>query len=122
VALDPGSVSVLGRLAIVNRARSAERVVPYVGVLAAEPSLTADPGEVDAVFDVMLSDLAADGVYWEEEWQIPGQGSRLLPFFAHERALGEDVIWGLTAMVIRQLLSAVLTPATEVTGEHSGIA
>jgi len=117
VALDPASVSVLGRLPIVNRARGGERVVPYIGLLAAEPTLHGDPSEVDAIFTVALSDLAADGVYWEEEWPIPGQDARTLPFFADVAALGNDVIWGLTAMVIRQLLCAVL-----IRGEHSGIA
>jgi coenzyme A diphosphatase NUDT7 len=117
VALDPASVTVLGRLPIVNRARGGERVVPYIGVLTAEPALRSDPSEVDAIFTVALSDLAADGVYWEEEWPIPGEGTRTLPFFADVAALGNDVIWGMTAMVIRQLLSAVL-----ISGEHSGIA
>jgi 8-oxo-dGTP pyrophosphatase MutT (NUDIX family) len=117
VALDPALVSVLGRLPIVNRARGDERVVPYIGVLTAEPALRSDPSEVDAIFTVALSDLAADGVYWEEEWPIPGQDARTLPFFADVAALGNDVIWGMTAMVIRQVLSAAL-----IRGERSGIA
>ncbi|MFZ0170792.1 MAG: CoA pyrophosphatase [Acidimicrobiales bacterium] len=117
VHLSPGSVSVLGRLAVVNRSRRSERVVPYVATMAAEPSLRPDPGEVDAVLIVSLSDLAADGVYWEEEWTIPGEGSRRLPFFADQACLGDDVIWGMTALVIRELLVAVLA-----SGPHSGIA
>jgi 8-oxo-dGTP pyrophosphatase MutT (NUDIX family) len=108
VALSRETVTVLGRLAVVNRARRNERVVPYVGVLGAQPCLRADPGEVDAVLIASLSDLAADGVYWEEEWEMPGQDPRLLPFFADPVALGDDVIWGMTAMVIRELLTAVL--------------
>ncbi len=107
VGLDPVTVSLLGRLAVVNRARSPERVVPYVGVLAAEPALSPQPGEVDAVITVSLSDLIAEGVYWEEEWQIPGDGPRRLPFFANPEALGDDVIWGMTAMILREMLTAV---------------
>jgi len=109
VALDPRSVSVLGRLTVVSRARVHERVVPYVGLLEGEPELRREPSEVDAILMVSLSDLAADGVYWEEEWQIPGDAPRLLPFFADEAALGDDVLWGMTAVVIRELLSAVLS-------------
>jgi 8-oxo-dGTP pyrophosphatase MutT (NUDIX family) len=111
VALDPQSVSVLGRLTVVNRARGHERVVPYVGLLQTEPSLRRDPGEVDAILPVSLSDLAADGVYWEEEWQIPEEAPRRLPFFADPEALGDDVLWGMTAMVIRELLTAILSPS-----------
>lgn len=110
IGLSPGSVSVLGRLPVVKRARGRERIVAYVGTLPAEPSLRPEPGEVDAVLTVLLSDLAAEGVYWEEEWQIPGEGSRLLPFFAHAEALGDDVVWGMTAVLIRALLTAVLAP------------
>jgi 8-oxo-dGTP pyrophosphatase MutT (NUDIX family) len=111
VGLDPSAVSPLGRLPVVNRARSPERVVPYVGVLAVEPALRPQPGEVDAVITVRLSDLVAEGVYWEEEWQIPGDGSRRLPFFADPEALGDDVIWGMTAMILREILSAVASAA-----------
>jgi 8-oxo-dGTP pyrophosphatase MutT (NUDIX family) len=109
VALDRRSVFVLGRLTVVNRARGHERVVPYVGTLQSEPVLQSDPSEVDAILTVSLSDLAADGVYWEEEWQFPGEAPRRLPFFADSAALGDDVLWGMTAMVIRELLNAVLS-------------
>ncbi|HXY43573.1 MAG TPA: CoA pyrophosphatase [Acidimicrobiales bacterium] len=110
VGLSPGSVNLLGRLAVVNRTRVRERVVPYVGTMTAEPCLRAHPGEVDAVLTLSLSDLAAAGVYWEEEWTMPGQASRLLPFFADAAILGDDVIWGMTAAVLRELLTAVLAP------------
>jgi 8-oxo-dGTP pyrophosphatase MutT (NUDIX family) len=109
VALDPRSVSVLGRLTVVSRARVHERVVPYVGLLRSEPRLRREPSEVDAILTVSLSDLAADGVYWEEEWQIPGAGRRFLSFFADPATLGDDVLWGMTATVIRELLTAVLS-------------
>jgi 8-oxo-dGTP pyrophosphatase MutT (NUDIX family) len=109
VALDSRTVTVLGRLTVVNRARGHERVAPYVGLTRTEPTLRRDPGEVDAILTVSLSDLAADGVYWEEEWQIPGEAPRKLPFFADPEALGDDVLWGMTALVIRELLSAVLS-------------
>jgi len=110
VGLDPSSVSVLGRMTVVNRAgRRHERVVPYVGVLKSEPSLRRDPIEVDAILTVSLSDLAADDAYWEEQWQIPGEAPRLLPFFADPEVLGDDVLWGMTAVVIRELLTAILS-------------
>jgi 8-oxo-dGTP pyrophosphatase MutT (NUDIX family) len=111
VGLHPAAVSPLGRLAVVRRARVPERVVPYVGLLSVEPVLRPDPGEVDAVLTVTLAELVAEGVYWEEEWQLPGEGPRRLPFFAKSDALGDDVIWGMTAMVLRELLSAVASAA-----------
>ncbi len=108
VGLRPDTVSVLGHLPAVGRARRSETVVPYVGVLAGKPSFRACPGEVDVIIEIPLSDLAGDDSYWEEEWHIEGSGSRALSFFAHQMSLADDVIWGMTARVIRDLLSLVL--------------
>ena len=109
VGLPAESVRVLGRMEMVFRARRGGRIAPYLGVLAAPPAgLTAQPYEVDEVLTVSLADLAEEGVYWEERWDMPGEGSRVLSFFSHRGALGDDVIWGMTAGVLRQLLSAVL--------------
>lgn len=108
VGLSAGFVSVLGRLPAVTRGPRGDSVVPYVGVVAGEPTVRAEPGEVDGIIEVALSDLAGEGSYWEEIWQIPGAGTRLLAFFAHCEPLADDVVWGMTAMVLRGLLSAVL--------------
>lgn len=108
VALKPDEMRVLGRLGDVNRPRARGSVVPYVALLPAEPRLHPDPIEVDGIFKVSLADLVEDGRFWEEEWLIPEQGSRVLSFFAHPTVLGEDVIWGMTAMILRELLSEVL--------------
>ena len=109
VALPAASVRVLGRMEMVSRTRRGGRIAPYLGVLAAPPSgLRAQPHEVDELLVVTLADLAEDGAYWEERWDMPGEGSRVLSFFAHRGALPDDVIWGMTAGILRQLLSAVL--------------
>ena len=48
-------------------------MTPVVATLEARPSLDADPGEVERVFDVALIDLAAEGVFHEEWWSVPGR-------------------------------------------------
>lgn len=109
VALPPGSVRVLGRMEMVVRSRRGGRIAPYLGILATPPSgLVAQPYEVDELLVVALADLAEEGAYWEERWELPDEGERVLSFFSHVGALGDDVIWGMTARVLRQLLSAVL--------------
>ena len=110
VGIGRDSVSVLGSLPLVERPTRGGAVLPYIGTLDAEPLLRPEPGEVEAVFTVALSDLAADAAYWEEEWQILGEGSRRLSFFADPQVLGDDVVWGMTAMLLRCLLTAVLAP------------
>jgi 8-oxo-dGTP pyrophosphatase MutT (NUDIX family) len=112
VGLKRGAMTILGRLSGVHRPRAAGWVVPYVALLGAEPILRPDPVEVDGVLTIAIADLAADGTFWQEEWPIPGQGARTLSFFAHE-TLGDDVIWGLTAGILVELLSELLLDADE---------
>ncbi|MGH9170273.1 MAG: NUDIX hydrolase [Acidimicrobiales bacterium] len=110
VALRPETLTLLGRLSGVSRPRFPGWVAPYVALLDSEPSLVPAPVEVDGVLTVSLADLAADGAFWQEEWDVPGQGERLLSFFA-TASLGHDVIWGLTARIVTELLSELLLGA-----------
>ena len=96
VGLSPSLVQVVGWLEPVSPKTSAAVVTPVVGVLAGRPSLTPDPHEVEAVFDVSLATLLERG---RLEWW----GDRTMYFFD----LGEDTVWGMTARVLHTLLSAV---------------
>ena len=75
---------------------SGSLIVPVVGTTRGRPTVVANPGEVERVFDVALADLVADGVFHEELWRLPvetagpaGDRWRPLWFFA---ARGE-MIW-----------------------------
>ena len=59
--------------------------------------------EVDEVFWVPLSELTRADTYREERW---GTGPDEHPIFFFE--LERETVWGATARVLRQLLSAVL--------------
>ena len=112
VGLDPTSVSVVGRLTAMPTVSSNTLMTPVVATLAARPATDPAPDEVSRVFDVVLADLVADGVWAEELWAVPGrQGTDGLPggefpvwFFT---AAGET-IWGATARVLTELLCLVL--------------
>lgn len=101
IGLDPGLVEPLALLPLLERARSGERVLPVVGALGARPVLAMNPGEVEAVLEISLSELAADGVAWEERW---GETGRPVLFFSSP-ALGDDLLWGVTAHITWNLLS-----------------
>lgn len=112
VGLDPGSVEILGRLGIVERPRDRGSVAPFVGILPERPVLVPSPAEVEAVLEVPLALLLADGVAWEERWPLPGTGEGPAPahvvrFFAHDDALGHDLVWGVTARILWDLLERV---------------
>jgi 8-oxo-dGTP pyrophosphatase MutT (NUDIX family) len=98
VGLAPEHVEVVGWLDRVVGATSGSVATPVVGVLGSRPRLVAAPGEVEAVFDVALSDLMA--VYREERWDVPAPDQAM-----HFFELPEDTVWGMTARILHQLLA-----------------
>ncbi len=107
IGLDPGLVEVIGSFAVVERVRGRERVVPFVGVVTGHPDYVADGHEVAAILEVPLASLAADGVSWQERWDAPGRDAGVC-FFAGTPELADDLIWGLTARIVWDLLAAVI--------------
>jgi 8-oxo-dGTP pyrophosphatase MutT (NUDIX family) len=114
VGLDPSQVQVVGRLTPLATFSSSATITPVVGVLPGVPRLIANPHEVEHVFDVSLAELAADGVFREERWIVPGRrlpvaesgedGSFPIWFFE----LPHDTVWGATARMLVELLRLVL--------------
>jgi len=107
IGLDPGLVEVIGSFAVVERVRGHERVVPFVGVVTGHPDYVADGHEVAAILEVPLASLAADGISWQERWDAPGRDAGVC-FFAGTPELADDLIWGLTARIVWDLLAAVI--------------
>ena len=107
IGLDPGLVEVIGSFAVVERIRGDERVVPFVGVVTGHPDYVADGHEVAAILEVPLASLAADGISWQERWDAPGRDAGVC-FFAGTPELADDLIWGLTARIVWDLLAAVV--------------
>lgn len=97
-------VDVVGHLYPLHTASSGRWIVPYVA-LADRPTdvWVASPDEVDEVLHVPLAHLTSPGVFWEELWNFGGQ-TWPISFFD----LGDDVIWGATAAMLRDLLARLL--------------
>ncbi|MGH9223481.1 MAG: NUDIX hydrolase [Acidimicrobiales bacterium] len=93
VGLDPSAVEVVGWLDRVTGRQSGSVVLPVVGLLQARPVLIPAAAEVDEVSDIALSALLS--CCSTEVW-----GERDMYFFE----AGQDIIWGLTARVLYQLL------------------
>jgi 8-oxo-dGTP pyrophosphatase MutT (NUDIX family) len=119
VGLDPWSVEIVGRLTSLATLSSGATITPVVGVLPARPVLAANPHEVERAFDVALADLAAEGVFSEERWIIPGRPLLTLPFAGLDAGPGvsipmwffeleDDTVWGATARMLVELLRLVL--------------
>lgn len=104
VGLDPVEVEIVGSLAPLATVSSGSRITPFVGVLGGRPDLAPNPAEVARVFDVSLAELASDGVYRGERWDMPGLEDRPMHFFELE----DETVWGATARILMELLELVV--------------
>ncbi len=112
VGLDPTAVTVIGQLTPRPTISSGALMTPVVATLAARPQLRASPDEVERIFDVALSELAADGVFHEEWWSVPGRpGAPGLPtgtFPVWFFGVAGETVWGATARTLVELLCLVV--------------
>jgi len=107
VGLLANEASIVGHLHPIVTLVSRSLIQPVIAVLDARPALTADPREVDRVFDVALDDLLVDGVFHEERWSRPerpsprtADGSFPLWFFE----VSGEMVWGATGRLLVDLL------------------
>jgi 8-oxo-dGTP pyrophosphatase MutT (NUDIX family) len=107
IGLDPGAVTLVGRLTPVTTFASGSTITPVVGLLPGRPRLVPSPTEVEHVFDVALADLADPAIFREEFWTVPGRGSDD-PFPVWFFELPDDTVWGATARMLVDLLRIVL--------------
>jgi 8-oxo-dGTP pyrophosphatase MutT (NUDIX family) len=99
IALDPGAVEVLGELDTFPTYVSGYVVTPIVGWLPAMPELRPNPAEVARVLIVPVSDLT-DEIRAEPGFE---HGGRTFPTEAW--VWKDNVIWGVTARVVRGFLT-----------------
>ena len=99
IGLDPATVELVGEVDHLSTVTSQSFIVPYVGALAGRPELIPEPGEVDAILHVRVSELLRPEIWREELWTWEGR-SRRIWFFE----LVGDTLWGATAAMLRQLL------------------
>lgn len=103
IGLAPSLVDVVGRLPQLTTVSSPAAIVPYVGVLDRQPTLQPDPGEVDAVLHVPISELLDPGIYREEIWTRDGVEFEVTFF-----ELEGDTLWGATARMLRSLFDRLV--------------
>ncbi|MBI5495412.1 MAG: CoA pyrophosphatase [Deltaproteobacteria bacterium] len=102
LGIPPGAVDVLG-LSDDTFSISGQRVTPVVGYLPALPELRPSPHEIADVFTVPLATLQHPGGFYEEELQDHLSNPRRVPFFEG----GRHTIWGLTAWILKELLTVL---------------
>lgn len=100
LAVDPGSVMLLGRLSRLEVHASGFRVHPIVGWVDARPRFRPGPREVAEIIEIGLDELGQAAR--QETWTHEGL-AREVPFFLVK---GEKV-WGATAMILSELLEVL---------------
>jgi 8-oxo-dGTP pyrophosphatase MutT (NUDIX family) len=105
VDLNPEGINLLGQLTPLHVPVSGFLVHPVIGVYEAAPVLSANPEEVERIWDAPL-ELLLDpaSVLWRFERRR--EGEFLIPYLAHN----EWMIWGATAMMLSELLTLLGWP------------
>src|SRR5262249_34040621 len=103
IDLDPGLVDVLGLLDDAATAGSNFVITPVVAMTRVPPTLVPDGREIERVVEIPLDRLLDPAIYREEWWERGGV-KRPVAFFT----VGDDVGWGATGRILRDLLILVL--------------
>lgn len=100
LGLRSDQVELLGALEPVHTRVTGILVVPFVGMLWADPRFTPNVGEIAEVLEFPLAELARIGV--EEEFEHDGYR-----FTSHVFDMDGHVIWGATARILRSFIDAL---------------
>jgi 8-oxo-dGTP pyrophosphatase MutT (NUDIX family) len=100
IGLDPEGVEIVSRLDGIATYATRFTIAPFVGFLDERPELRPNPLEVVRVLEVPLSELMADGVFREEQWDA-NRPDFVVQFFELE----DETVWGATARILTNLLA-----------------
>jgi 8-oxo-dGTP pyrophosphatase MutT (NUDIX family) len=106
VGLDPAAVEVLGLFDDAPTSATNFVITPVVGLCPATPPLRADGREIERVLEIPLAHLLEPASFREEWWERDGV-TRPVAFFTY----GDDVVWGATGRILRELLDAFFPEA-----------
>jgi len=100
VGIPSGDVTPLGALPAVDTIVTGMLIFPFVGRLAAPPTLIPSPFEVAETIEVPLPHLLDPATYHEADWMIRGVQRRIFYYLyeAHE-------IWGATGRIVQLFLA-----------------
>lgn len=102
VGLNEADVHVLGRLDEYDTVVTGFRVSPVVGVIPYPYPLTPDPFEVERLIEVPVTTLLDPAVVRVEHHKLHGD---IRPIWFYQA--GRDLIWGVTAGMLAQVLDIV---------------
>ena len=102
VGLEASLVEVLGLFDDVATAVTNFVITPVLGLARGEPTFRPDGREIERVIEIPLIHLLRPGAFRVEDWEREGV-RREVVFVDY----GEDVVWGTTGRILRELLDAL---------------
>lgn len=111
VGIEPVTVEVLGRLTHLYIPPSHFCLQVVVGYTPVRPQWRISPQEVAELLEVPLAHFLAHDNWCEESWVVDGI-TRQVPFFR----IGEHRVWGATAIVLAEFVTALEETLTNTTG------
>lgn len=107
VGIPPSAVELIGMMPS-RQSRFGVNVIPFVGFIAPDASLTPNPTELDSVFQVPLQFFVETSPQLAHQVKYRDQ-HYLMPCFYWQ----DQIIWGLTARFIVEFVSHVFGSAIE---------
>jgi 8-oxo-dGTP pyrophosphatase MutT (NUDIX family) len=109
IGLQGSAVEVLGLLDDVPTTVTNFVITPVLGLARGEPAFCPDGREIERVIEIPLAHLLRPGAFRVEEWEREGV-RREVVFVSY----GDDVVWGVTGRILRELLAALFPEAVAV--------
>ncbi|HYY07156.1 MAG TPA: CoA pyrophosphatase [Actinomycetota bacterium] len=101
IGLDPALPTIVGSLPPVHTYVSAILVIPFVGLLPAEPDLFAAEAEIKEILSIPLARLAEA----EETMELPRTGGGVWKGWAYP--LDGQTVWGATGLMLHSFLEII---------------
>ena len=108
IGLEPGDVEIIGTLDDTVAVTSRHVVRPFVGFVPHPYPYRLDPFEIDRLIHLPILPLLSGAPFREEIWERDGQ-----PVIVYFYEYDGDVIWGLTARILKQFVEMVGSPLRE---------
>jgi 8-oxo-dGTP pyrophosphatase MutT (NUDIX family) len=111
IGLERDSVEVLGVFDDIPTTVTNFVITPVLGLAVGAPVFRPDGREIERVIEIPLSHLLRPDAFRVEQWEREGM-RRPVVFVSY----GEDVVWGTTGRILRELLDALFPELPRAVG------
>jgi 8-oxo-dGTP pyrophosphatase MutT (NUDIX family) len=111
IGLEPAAVEVLGMFDDMPTTVTNFIITPVLGLAVGAPVFRPDGREIERVIEIPLAHLLRPDAFRVEQWERDGVRRPVMVV-----SYGEDVVWGTTGRLLRDLLDALFPEASRAEG------